>query len=177
MLFRSEDCALHQTRKRTVFGVGSEQASLMIIGEAPGAREDELGEPFVGPAGQLLDAMLRAIGLDRADVYIANILKCRPPRNRDPSAEETDACSVYLDRQIELVAPQLLVAVGRIAGQYLTKTTRSLRELRGRVHSYGVEGRPLIVTYHPAYLLRSPSEKARAWSDLKRIRSTLGGAQ
>ena len=160
-------CALHQTRTQTVFGVGSRQAQWMIIGEAPGAEEDKRGEPFVGRAGQLLTAMLGAAGLPRPEVYIANILKCRPPENRDPRPEEVAQCEHYLARQIALVQPRLILAVGRIAAQNLLKVQTPLSRLRGQRHSYGPREVPVVVTYHPAYLLRSPGEKRRAWEDLQ----------
>ena len=159
-------CELHATRTQTVFGVGSRSARWMFIGEAPGAEEDRQGEPFVGRAGQLLNAMLKAAGFRREDVYIANVLKCRPPGNRDPRPEEASACRGYLERQIELVAPDLIVAVGRIAAQNLLATDTPLGKLRGKVHALGSRRWPLIVTYHPAYLLRSPAEKRKAWQDL-----------
>jgi DNA polymerase len=159
-------CALAGTRTQTVFGVGNPKARWMFIGEAPGAEEDKRGEPFVGRAGQLLTAMLKAIGFKREDVYIANVLKCRPPGNRDPRPEEAAHCRGYLDRQIELVAPALVIAVGRIAAQNLLATDAPLARLRGRVHALGPRGWPLVVTYHPAYLLRSPGEKRKAWQDL-----------
>jgi DNA polymerase len=159
-------CRLHQTRTQTVFGVGNRTADWMIIGEAPGAEEDRRGEPFVGRAGQLLDQMLAAIGLARDKVFIANILKCRPPGNRDPSADEAQACRGYLDRQIALVAPRLILAVGRIAAQQLLETDAPIGRLRGRVHKLGSTEIPVVVTYHPAYLLRTPSQKRKAWEDL-----------
>ena len=159
-------CELHGTRTQTVFGVGNPQARWMFIGEAPGAEEDRQGEPFVGRAGQLLTSMLRALGFAREDVYIANVLKCRPPGNRDPRPEEARACRGYLERQIELVSPTLIVAVGRIAAQNLLETETPLARLRGQVHALGAERRPVLVTYHPAYLLRSPAEKRKAWQDL-----------
>ncbi|MSR08950.1 MAG: uracil-DNA glycosylase [Gammaproteobacteria bacterium] len=159
-------CVLHQTRTRVVFGVGDRQARWLVIGEAPGADEDRQGEPFVGRAGQLLNEMLRAAGLDREQVYIANILKCRPPDNRDPKPEESASCEGYLQRQIALVQPGLLLAVGRIAAQNLLRQDTPLSSLRGRVHRYGPAGIPLVVTYHPAYLLRSPGQKRKAWEDL-----------
>jgi DNA polymerase len=159
-------CSLHETRTQTVFGVGSRSAKWMFIGEAPGADEDRQGEPFVGRAGQLLTSMLKAMGFARDDVYIANVLKCRPPGNRDPKPEEAGQCRGYLERQIELVAPTLIVAVGRIAAQNLLATDTALARLRGRVHALGARGWPLVVTYHPAYLLRSPGEKRKAWQDL-----------
>jgi uracil-DNA glycosylase len=165
-------CALHQTRTQTVFGVGDENAEWMLIGEAPGAEEDRLGEPFVGQAGKLLDNMLAAIGLSRQkNVYIANVLKCRPPGNRNPAPEEVEQCSPHLLQQIELVKPKLIVAMGRFAAQTLLKTDASISSLRGRVHRYA--GVPLIVTYHPAYLLRTLEDKAKAWEDLVFARKTL----
>lgn len=167
-------CELHKGRTQTVFGVGNPHADLLVIGEAPGAEEDRQGEPFVGRAGQLLNAMLKAIQLERQDVYIANILKCRPPNNRDPRPEEAALCSPYLKRQIELIQPKLILAVGRIAAQRLLQTDSSLSKLRGRLHQYPVTGTPLIVTYHPAYLLRSPADKRKAWQDLLFARRTLG---
>ncbi len=158
-------CTLHQTRTQTVFGVGDRQAEWMFIGEAPGEQEDLQGEPFVGRAGQLLNEMIRALGLRRDSVYIANVLKCRPPRNRDPAPEEAMACEGYLKAQLALVRPKIIVAVGRIAAQNLLKTATPIGKLRGQVHQY--ERVPLVVTYHPAYLLRSQTEKRRAWEDLK----------
>jgi uracil-DNA glycosylase family 4 len=160
-------CALHATRTQAVFGVGNERADWMVIGEAPGAEEDRRGEPFVGAAGQLLNAMLKAIGLEREAVYIANILKSRPPGNRDPQPEEVEACFPYLTRQIALIRPKLILAVGRVAAQNLLGTAVPLGRLRGKVHTFGELGTPLIITYHPAYLLRSPGEKRKAWEDLK----------
>ena len=157
-------CALHQSRTQTVFGVGHEDADWMIIGEAPGAEEDRRGEPFVGRAGKLLDEMLRAVGHDRSTVFIANILKCRPPNNRDPKPEESNACRGYLERQIELVNPKIILAVGRVAAQLLLATDAPVGRLRGSTHYLGET--PLVVTYHPAYLLRSPSQKRKAWDDL-----------
>ena len=165
-------CALHQTRTQTVFGVGDENADWMLIGEAPGAEEDRLGDPFVGQAGKLLDSMLAAIGLSRQkNVYIANVLKCRPPGNRNPSPEEVAQCSPHLLQQIELVKPKLILAMGRFAAQTLLKTDASISSLRGRVHRYA--GLPLIVTYHPAYLLRTLEDKAKAWEDLVFARKTM----
>lgn len=166
-------CSLHEGRTQTVFGVGDRNASWMIIGEAPGVEEDRQGEPFVGRAGQLLNEMLRAVGLARSEVYIANILKCRPPQNRDPRPDEIEACSAYLQRQVELVGPGLVLAVGRIAAQSLLNDDSPVGRLRGRVHRYGPSGIPLVVTYHPAYLLRSPAQKRKAWSDLCLARQTL----
>lgn len=168
-------CGLCETRTQTVFGVGSRQARLLIIGEAPGADEDREGEPFVGRAGQLLNRMLAAIGLPRQQVYIANILKCRPPGNRDPRPEEVLSCQPYLMRQIELIGPRLILAVGRISAQTLLGTDLPLGRLRGRWLELGSQGIPLRVTYHPAYLLRSPDQKARAWEDLTAVARRLGG--
>ena len=169
---RCTRCELHRTRTRPVLGVGDRQAQWLIVGEAPGAEEDRQGEPFVGRAGQLLDAMLRAIGLARGrNVYIANILKSRPPNNRDPAPAEVAACLPYLERQIELIRPRLILAVGRIAMQNLLGTKESLGRMRGRVHEFGELKTPLIVTYHPAYLLRTPEDKRKAWEDLKFARS------
>lgn len=167
-------CPLHQSRTQGVFGVGHRRADWMIIGEAPGADEDRIGEPFVGRAGKLLDLMLRAIGLDRDRVYIANILKSRPPSNRDPKPEEIAACWPYLARQIALVQPKLFLVVGRIAAQSLLETQTPVGKLRGRVHRF--QDRPLVVTYHPAYLLRSPSQKAKSWADLQLARRALDEA-
>jgi len=169
-------CGLCETRTQTVFGVGNRGARLMVIGEAPGADEDRQGEPFVGRAGILLNAMLRAAGFERGEVYIANVLKCRPPQNRDPTDEEAGRCLPYLRRQIELVAPELILCVGRIAAQRLLETDTPIGKLRGRVHR--LDGRPVVVTYHPAYLLRSPGEKRKSWDDLKLALSVLaaGGA-
>lgn len=166
-------CELCESRTQTVFGVGNQSADCMIIGEAPGAEEDRQGEPFVGRAGQLLDAMLQAVRLDRRTVYIANILKCRPPNNRDPAPEEAEACRDYLLRQISLVQPRVILAVGRIAAQNLLQSNQPIGRLRGQEHTFG-EGRiPVIVTYHPAYLLRSPLEKRKTWTDLLRVRQRL----
>ena len=159
-------CELHQGRTQTVFGVGDTQASWLVIGEAPGAEEDRRGEPFVGRAGQLLNAMLQAIGLSREQVYIANILKCRPPKNRDPRPEEVACCEPYLKRQIELLSPRIILAVGRIAAQNLLKNDTPIGRMRGRVYYYGEHSIPVVVTYHPAYLLRSPGEKRKVWQDL-----------
>ena len=160
-------CELHRTRTQTVFGTGNRQADWMIIGEAPGADEDRQGEPFVGRAGQLLTEMLSATGQQRQDVFITNILKCRPPQNRDPRPAEVASCHAWLQRQIALVRPSLILAVGRIAAHNLLETDVPVGRLRGRIHHYG-EGRiPLIVTYHPAYLLRSPLEKRKSWDDLR----------
>jgi uracil-DNA glycosylase len=167
-------CALHQGRTQTVFGVGNPAAEWMIIGEAPGAEEDRRGEPFVGRAGQLLDEMLRAVGLDRDSVFIANILKCRPPNNRDPAASEAEACRSYLERQIELVHPRIILAVGRIAAQQLLRSEETVGRLRGRVHSLASPEIPVVVTYHPAYLLRTPAQKREAWKDLCLARGVIG---
>lgn len=177
-------CPLHASRTQGVFGVGNRRASWFVIGEAPGADEDRQGEPFVGRAGQLLNSMLKAMGLAREEVYIANILKSRPPNNRDPRPEEVRECIPYLYRQIELVNPRLILCVGRIAAQTLLGTDTPIGELRGKLHHLpalqpGGQPRPMVVTYHPAYLLRSPADKRKAWSDLVLAMQTferLGGA-
>lgn len=168
-------CKLCETRTQTVFGVGPEDAPLMVVGEGPGADEDAQGEPFVGRAGKLLDEMLAAIGRSRTaeaptrSVFIANVVKCRPPGNRDPEVSEVEACRPYLEQQIRLVRPRLIVGLGRIAAQRLLATDQPLSRLRGPIHAYGAERTPLFITYHPAYLLRSPREKAKSWEDLKKI--------
>ena len=166
-------CDLAATRTQTVFGVGAPGARWMVIGEAPGAEEDRRGEPFVGRAGQLLNAMFAGIGVAREDVYIANILKCRPPNNRDPRPEEAAACRDHLRAQIDLVGPKLLLAVGRIAAQNLLGTTSALGRLRGEVHRLPELDLPVVVTYHPAYLLRTPRDKAKAWADLRLAAATV----
>lgn len=160
-------CGLSATRTQTVFGVGNLQADWLIVGEAPGADEDRKGEPFVGRAGQLLNSMLHAVGLAREQVYIANVLKCRPPGNRDPNPTEAAECLPYLERQIALLKPKIMLAVGRIAAQNLLRTDKTLGSLRQQVHRFGVSQVPLIVTYHPGYLLRTPTDKRKAWEDLK----------
>ena len=165
-------CGLCAQRKQAVFGVGAETAPWLFVGEGPGADEDEQGDPFVGQAGKLLDGMLAAIGCRRGrEVYIANVVKCRPPGNRIPTAEEALACAPFLDRQIELIGPRLIVALGKTAALRLLGTEASLSSLRGKVHRYG--DTPVVVTYHPAYLLRSLPEKAKAWEDLLFARHTL----
>lgn len=167
-------CGLAKTRTQTVFGVGHERAEWFVIGEAPGADEDRLGEPFVGRAGQLLDSMLRAIDVKRGvNAYIGNILRCRPPNNREPTPEEALQCSPFLKRQIALVQPRIILVVGRIAAQNLLQTDTPIGKMRGRSYSYGNAGIPVVVTYHPAYLLRSPGEKRKAWADLKFARDVL----
>jgi DNA polymerase len=166
-----ERCRLCERRTNTVFGVGDREADWMLIGEAPGENEDKQGEPFVGQAGRLLDSMLRAVTLARdSNVYIANVIKCRPPGNRNPEPDEVARCEPYLQRQVALVKPKVIVALGRFAAQSLLKTEASIASLRGRVHRY--EGVPVIVTYHPAYLLRSLPDKAKAWADLCLARET-----
>jgi DNA polymerase len=168
-------CGLCRTRNKVVPGVGDVRAQWMLIGEAPGAEEDSRGEPFVGQAGKLLDNMLAALGMNRRDnVYIANVLKCRPPGNRTPEPVEVDACRPYLERQIALIRPQLIVALGKSAASLLLGTDASIASLRGRVHR--VRDVPLVVTYHPAYLLRSLQEKAKAWEDLLFARRTLAAS-
>jgi uracil-DNA glycosylase len=166
-------CPLFKTRTQTVFGVGNVNAELMFIGEAPGAQEDKQGEPFVGRAGQLLDSMLHAVGFSRQDIYIANILKSRPPNNRDPLPEEVATCTPFLIRQIALIQPKLLVTLGRIAAQFLLNTTVSIGNLRGKQFYYGVDNIPTLAMYHPAYLLRSPQNKSKAYEDLCLIKQTL----
>ena len=164
-------CPLHQTRTQTVFGVGNRRARWLFVGEAPGMDEDRQGEPFVGRAGQLLNAILFALGLKREDVYIANVLKCRPPNNRDPQPQEVAQCEPYLIRQIELIQPRLIVALGRHAAHSLLKTEAPLGKLRGLRLSY--HDIPLIVTYHPAYLLRTPLDKRKVWEDLCRAKKLV----
>jgi DNA polymerase len=165
-------CALGHTRTHFVFGSGNPEADLMFVGEAPGRDEDLQGKPFVGRAGQLLTLMLQAIDMERSDVFIANVLKCRPPNNRDPLPEEIEQCEPYLLKQIDLIRPKLIVALGRFASASLLRTKAALASLRQDVHDYN--GVPLIVTYHPAALLRNPQMKAEAWEDLKKIRTHLG---
>ena len=165
-------CSLCKQRKQAVFGVGHESAPWLFVGEGPGADEDEQGEPFVGQAGKLLDGMMAAIGVRRGrEAYIANVVKCRPPGNRTPTLEEAAACAPFLDRQIDLIAPKLIVALGKTAAMRLLHTEASLGSLRGRLHDY--RGMPLVVTYHPAYLLRNLPDKAKAWEDLLFARRTL----
>jgi len=177
MVSGCQRCDLHDSRTRTVFGTGDTNAGCMIIGEAPGAEEDARGEPFVGRAGQLLNAMLRAIGMSRDAVYIANIIKCRPPRNRDPKPQEMVACSPYLGRQISLIKPRVILAVGRVAAQHLVGCTTAIGRMRGQSYFYERNDNgariPIVVTYHPAYLLRSPLEKRKCWEDLRRARQLL----
>ncbi|ABM93265.1 uracil-DNA glycosylase [Methylibium petroleiphilum] len=178
-------CGLCRGRTNTVFGVGHTQAHWMVVGEAPGEQEDRLGEPFVGKAGQLLDHMLQALGLTRRaegeglqpaqQVYIANVLKCRPPMNRNPQPEEVAQCEPYLARQVALLQPRLILAMGRFAVQSLLQTGEPIGRLRGRIHQY--QGVPAIVTYHPAYLLRNPADKAKAWDDLCLAREVMRGAR
>ena len=170
-------CELHGSRTQTVFGTGNRNADWLVIGEAPGKDEDLQGEPFVGRAGQLLNAMLLAAGLKREQVYIANILKCRPPNNRDPRPEEVVCCEPYLARQIALIQPRIILAVGRIAAQNLLKTDTPIGTLRGTVHRYADTGIPVVATYHPAYLLRSPLDKRKAWADLQLAMGCVSGAQ
>ncbi len=167
-------CALHRQRKQAVLGVGDENADWLFVGEGPGAEEDIRGEPFVGQAGKLLDNMLAAIELKRGDnVYIANIVTCRPPGNRTPEPDEAHACEPYLARQIQLIRPRLIVALGKVSAQNLLGAEATIASLRGRVHDY--RGTPLIVTYHPAYLLRNLSDKARSWEDLCLAVQTMKG--
>ncbi|MCA8960098.1 MAG: uracil-DNA glycosylase [Planctomycetes bacterium] len=165
-------CRLHEGRSRTVFGVGDPVARLMLIGEGPGADEDRLGEPFVGRAGQLLDKIIGALGLQRREVYIANVVKCRPPGNRTPTIEEVETCTPFLARQIAAIQPEMIVALGRPASNYLLGTDQPLGRLRGRMHAY--KGIPVVVTYHPAYLLRTPEAKRDTWLDLQSVIEALG---
>ena len=161
-------CALHATRTRTVFGVGHPDADIVFVGEAPGADEDPRGEPFVGRAGQLLTKILQAVGFEREDVFIANVLKCRPPQNRDPLPDEVAHCEPYLLRQLEILEPKIICALGRISAQTLLQTKDSLTKLRGQVHDY--HGIKMVVTYHPAALLRNPNWKRPTWDDVQRMR-------
>lgn len=171
-----EACSLAKTRTQTVFGVGDRNADWLFVGEAPGAEEDRRGEPFVGQAGKLLDNMLATIALKRGNnVYIANVLKCRPPENRDPHGEEVVKCDPLLKRQVELIQPKLIVAMGRFAAQSLLNTDSAIGALRGKLHDYN--GVPVIVTYHPAYLLRNLTDKAKAWEDLCYARRTMQDLQ
>ncbi len=170
---RCTACGLHATRTQTVFGTGNRSADWMIVGEAPGADEDRQGEPFVGRAGQLLDNMLRAIGLQREQVYIANVIKCRPPNNRNPHVDEIGQCLDYLQRQIALVEPRLILVVGRVAAHSLLDVDTPLGRLRGQVYHFCAT--PVVVTYHPAYLLRTPRDKAKSWDDLRFARRLLEG--
>ncbi len=165
-------CGLHATRTNTVFGIGDEAADWLFIGEAPGEQEDAQGEPFVGKSGQLLTSMIAALGYTRQQVFIANILKCRPPENRDPQPQEVGHCMPYLARQVALIQPKIIVCVGRIAAQNLLGVDTPIGKLRGQVHRFRDSGIPVVVTYHPSYLLRSPSQKRVAWDDLKLARRT-----
>lgn len=166
-------CELHETRTHTVFGSGNSDADWMFVGEAPGAEEDRQGLPFVGRAGKLLNAMLQAIRMQREQVYIANVLKCRPPNNRDPLGVEVKECEPYLHQQVAHIKPKIIVAMGRFAAQSLLKTTRPISKLRGEVFSYADTGIPMVVTYHPAYLLRTPLDKRKAWDDLLLARNLV----
>jgi uracil-DNA glycosylase family 4 len=168
-----KNCDLHQSRTQAVCGGGSLSADILVIGEAPGEDEDRVGEPFVGATGNLLSQMLKAIGLDRDAVFITNILKCRPSEDRDPHADEVESCLPYLQRQIQLIRPRLILAVGGVAAHNLLHVDTKVGELRGRVHLYGEQQIPLVVTYHPAYLLRSPAQKSKSWADLLLVQDTL----
>lgn len=170
-------CGLCETRTNTVFGVGDRNAELMFVGEGPGQDEDLKGEPFVGRAGQLLNRMLTAAGLKREQVYIANVVKCRPPKNRNPNPEETTACRAYLMRQVALVQPKLVVSLGGVSANNLLDTTESVGRLRGRAHVFGPDRTPLLVTYHPSYYLRTPADKAKGWQDLQRMMRIVREAQ
>ncbi|MGH8443128.1 MAG: uracil-DNA glycosylase [Nevskiaceae bacterium] len=170
-------CRLCETRTNTVFGVGPRNAPLMVVGEGPGADEDAKGEPFVGRAGRLLDEMLRAIGRSRGtDTFIANVVKCRPPGNREPAEDEAARCRPFLEQQLRLVRPKLIVALGRVAAQRLLVTDTPIGKMRGQTYRWGPDETPLMVTYHPAYLLRNPADKAKSWEDLKRFHRFLAGA-
>lgn len=166
-------CLLHKTRTQTVFGVGDTNADWLFIGEAPGKDEDIKGEPFVGRAGRLLNEIIFASSLSRESVFIANILKCRPPKNRDPYQDEVSSCISYLQQQIELINPKIIIAVGKIAAQQLLNTDKSMSDLRGYKHSFGENNIPLIVIYHPAYLLRSPTQKSKVWSDITLAQASI----
>ena len=166
-------CELCKTRTHAVPGTGHREADWMFVGEAPGQNEDEQGLPFVGRAGKLLDAMIAALGMSREETFIANVIKCRPPGNRDPLPEEVAACEPYLHQQLDLVRPRVIIALGRISAQALLKTTEPLGKMRGRVYQYGQHATPLVVTYHPAYLLRSPEQKHKTWQDLLLARSLV----
>ena len=168
-----ERCDLCRTRQNVVFGAGSEQADLVFVGEAPGADEDRQGEPFVGRAGQLLTNIIQAMKLERNDVYILNVLKCRPPQNRNPQPFEIEQCSPYLQRQLECIRPKAICALGTFAVQTLLRTTEPISRLRGRFHTY--QGIPLMPTYHPAYLLRNPAGKRQVWEDIQKIQARLEG--
>ncbi len=165
-------CRLHEARTQTVFGVGNPNADLMFVGEGPGAEEDRQGEPFVGPAGQLLDKIIGAMGLVRSDVYIANVVKCRPPENRTPSLDEVSTCTPFLERQIAAIRPKMIVALGRPASNFLLGCDTPVGRLRGQANAY--QGIPVVVTYHPAYLLRTPSAKKDVWNDLQQVIQRLG---
>lgn len=166
-------CPLAVHRKQTVFGIGNLNADLLVVGEAPGYHEDQQGEPFVGRAGQLLNAMLKAIGLPREQVYISNVIKCRPPNNRDPKLEEVNQCAAFLEKQVQLLQPKLILALGRHAAHFLLSSNLSLSKLRNKIHRFRQNNIPLIVTYHPAYLLRNPADKASAFADLLQVASLL----
>jgi len=170
-------CVLHQGRTQTVFGSGNENAEWMLIGEAPGSEEDKQGKPFVGKAGQLLTSMLKSIGLDREQVFIANIVKCRPPNNRDPELAEVVACEDYLRQQIAWIKPRIIIALGRVAAQNLLKSDTPIGKMRGNLYEYPELNIPVVVTYHPAYLLRSPKEKQKSWQDLQAAMKLYKGIQ
>jgi len=168
-------CDLHATRTQTVFGSGSQQADWLIVGDAPGSEEDLQGAPFLGQGGQLLTAMIEAVGLKREKVYVTNSLKCRPPESRDPDADEIMACHVYLKRQIELLQPKVILAVGKVAAHNLLELNEPMKTMRGQAFTYQDTGIPVVVTYHPAYLLRAPSNKGKAWQDLKMAMRIVAG--
>ena len=168
-------CDLHTGRKQTVFGKGDQQSDWLIIGEAPGAEEEQTGQPFMGEPGKLLTAMLKAMKLKREQVYITNVLKCRPPDSRDPVTDELLSCVGFLKRQIELLQPKIILCMGRTAAQTILKSSEQIKNLRGQVHEHEETGIPVVVTYHPGYLLRSPNDKRKAWEDLQRAMAVVAG--
>jgi len=167
-------CRLHTTRRHIVYGEGSPSARVVIVGEGPGEDEDVQGRPFVGAAGRLLDAIIAAAGWGRQELYICNVIKCRPPRNRDPQEDETDACGAFVKRQIRAIRPRAILAVGNVAARFLLASEAPISGLRGRVHDF--EGIPVVPTYHPAYLLRNPVQKRRVWQDIEMLLQVVGGS-
>ena len=177
IIVKCEKCPLHQTRTHAVPGHGSLTADWMFVGEAPGQNEDQQGLPFVGRAGQLLDAMISALKMQREEAFVANVIKCRPPNNRDPVAEEVEQCEPFLHQQLEIIKPSVIVALGRISAQLLLRSSEPIGKLRGKIYHYGASNIPLIPTYHPAYLLRSPEQKGKAWQDLLLAKSVVDNNQ
>ena len=169
-------CALSKTRNNVVFGKGNQNAKILIIGEAPGKDEDSSGEPFVGRAGKLLNEILFSMKLSRDNVYITNTIKCRPPENRNPNSDEINSCSRFLDRQISLISPNIIILLGKVAAERLMNTSEPMSSLRGKVHFYKNTDIPMLVFYHPAYLLRSPSEKSKVWDDILLMKSITHGS-